>query len=316
MVVASFAGWWHFAVLAAEPVGAAGQVKGVSTDSVQTTDLSLALYPTLKVPINFKVAAKEYVLFNPESGKFLLESSFMEPVPIASTTKYMTAYLTMKYDKPDDVVTISQEAATRPQPSSLMGITGGQKITVLNLLRGALMVSGNDAAYALAEYTGGILVHDQNVTSEAKVARFVTEMNTTASNLFLTQTKYTDPTGFDDLGRSTAKDLAKLASVVNQDPLIQQIIGTPLITVYDVNNLYRFDLRNSDRFTSDFLYDGNIGGKTGFTYDAGHCLINAAQRNGHTLIVVVLHTDQDTTDASANVARQIIDLGFNQTVWY
>ena len=85
--------------------------------------------------------------------------------------------------------------------------------------------------------------------------------------------------------------------------------------MYGDNGRFRYDLRNSDRLVTDYQYEGAIGGKTGYTPAAGHCLVGAATRDGHTFIAVVLHTDSDTNDASAVEARKLLDLGFNQVSW-
>lgn len=283
------------------------EVKGVTTEAdVAPTQPSLAPYPITASPV-YSINAKEYALYNPESGKLLLQSSTMEPVPIASTTKLMTTTIVSHIGKMDDLLTISPEAAT--QTGSLMNLTTGEEITVQNLLYGALLVSGNDAAYALAEYGGGLLLNNPNATSEARIARFVKEMNSQAADLHMENTHYLDPVGLNDGGHSTAFDLAKLASQVIENPILKKIIATSDITVGS------HVLHNSDRLLSDAPYDGILGGKTGFTPDAGHCLVAAARRGNETLIAVILHTDADNTEASAIEARKLLDAGFTSTHW-
>jgi D-alanyl-D-alanine carboxypeptidase len=196
-----------------------------------------------------------------------------------------------------------------------MGALAGQRFTVEHLLYASMLVSGNDAAQALAEYGGGLLLKDTDASVEAKTARFVEEMNATARRLGLKDTQYKDPVGLDDLGRSTALDLAKLAGSLNQDPILSRMIGTATITVTDQSGRAGFDLKNSNRLIAEYDYPGSLGGKTGFTPDAGHCLISSAKRDGHTLTAVILKTSDEKNEASAVEARKLLDLGFSLTSW-
>jgi D-alanyl-D-alanine carboxypeptidase (penicillin-binding protein 5/6) len=304
---------WGITVWAASSPVSNLSVKGASTDTVLSKSQMLSNYPVQIKELPSPINAREYSLYNPESGKYLAHSAVMDQVPIASTTKLMTTYIVAKHGNLQDVVTISSEAAT--QTGSLMGIATGEKLRIHDLLQGALMVSGNDAVYALAEKVGGDLLGNPQAPSMDKVQRFVGEMNKEASILHMQNTKYQDPAGLNDKGHSTADDLAKIASFVNEEPTLQKIIATSDATVIDQRGLYRHDLHNSNRLLTDFKYDGVLGGKTGFTYDAGHCLISSARRNGITLIGVVLHTDLDTADASANEVRKLLDFGFSSFRW-
>jgi len=305
------------------------QVKGASTDATITlanaeptptpTPLAtpkLTAYPSVLPAASSHVLAQQYVLFDVDSGRAIVKSSdVLPPVPIASTTKLMTAHLASKYGNLDDITIVSYDAAHQDSAGSMMGIHQNEKISIRNLLDGMLLVSGNDAAHAVAEYIGGILLDNPSASAADKTARFVTEMNAEAARLYMTQTHYMDPAGFNDEGRSTALDLAKIASIDLADPLIQPIMNTPgFITIYSKSG-YRYDLHDSDRLISDAPYAGTIGGKTGFTYEAGHCLVTGAKQGGHTLIAVILHTNSDDTNASANEARKLLDYGFNNTVW-
>lgn len=297
-----------------------GQVKGISTEYLQpllssSTDLDLTPYPDFS-PADFpKIYAGEYTLYNPESGKVLVQSSSETPVAIASTTKLMTTHLVAKIGNLDDVITISDSAVNRPIDSSLMGIHAGETMTVRNLLYGALLVSGNDAAEALAEYAGGILLKNPYASSTEKVVRFVTEMNAEANRLKMVDTHYVDAIGYDDNGRSSALDIAKLTSVDLEQKDLTTIMTTAEKTVYDQTGTFRYDLRNSDRMVTDYSYAGMLAGKTGFTLKAGHCLATAARRNGITLVAVILHTDSNTNEASAIENRKLLDAGFNLIHW-
>ena len=299
-------GWVSMLFVGSRSVQAQG-VLGASTDgTVATAPLP---YPVRtgsdRDPL---IQAHHYALYNPQSGKLLLSSDAETPAPIASTTKLMTTFIVAEHGNLSDVLTISKEAAS--QPGSIMGLKSGERITVENVLLGTLMVSGNDGAMALAEYVGGILLGDPTAPRETRVTRLIEEMNRTATNLGMSQTHYLDPAGLNDDGHSSALDLAKLAHYALEHPTIKSIIGTAVTTVYSEGGGTRHDLRNSNRLVADYNYQGIIGGKTGFTPAAGHCLITAAERNGIKLIAVVLNTYQYTNEASAVEARKLLDWGF------
>jgi len=303
-----------FAVWNTSTPGVADAVAGVSTTSLTPDPTpSLAPYPVFNAPANPDILAKEYTLYNPNSGKTLLASSTMSPVPIASTTKLMTVYLVASADTAelDTYFTITQAAVDQPTDASVMGLVIGEKITMRSLLYGTLLVSGGDAAYMLAEIRGGELLGDPNATSQQKITRFLQAMNTEAAALHMDHTHYTDPTGYDATTMSTADDLAKIMYLDSQNSTLQGIIHTSDITVTSEDGYTSHVLHNSNRLLADAAYPGMIGGKTGFTDEAGHCLTAVATRNGITLVVVILNTSYDTADASADEARKLLDIGFN-----
>ncbi len=305
-VILATGAWVGLAMLGSRPVQG-DQVLAASTDLAQAAP-SLLPYPVQIGDAKLLINAHHYALYNPESGKIVAGKEEDVESPIASTTKMMTTFIVARIGDVADTVTISQEAGT--QIGSVMGLRPGEHIVIHNLLEGALMVSGNDAAMALAEYGGGILLGNPDAPHDLRVARFVTEMNTMAKKLGMEHTHYMDPAGLNDEGHSTALDLAKLTSHSSENPIIRKIIGTATDTVTNVEGNIRHDLRNSNRLVSDYLYDGVIGGKTGFTPTAGHCLISAATRNGMELIAVVLNTYSNANDASAIEVKKLLDWGF------
>ena len=134
------------------------------------------------------INARSYALYNIESGKILVSHNGDQQVPIASTTKLMTAHLVMKYGTLTDVATASQYAIE--QGGSVMGLLKNEKMTVHELLYGLLLPSGNDAAHTLAEYVGRKLLKNDQATAEDATSRFVAEMNSEASRLNLLHTHY------------------------------------------------------------------------------------------------------------------------------
>jgi D-alanyl-D-alanine carboxypeptidase len=300
------AGWLFLALEGSEKI-APESVLGAST-AVATAAPTPKPYPVALTTTEPVVRSNAYALYELESGKMLSSRAGTTPLAVASTTKLMTALIATRSGLLDTETVISDLAASQ-QPSS-MELRRGERITLRNLLRGALLVSGNDAAYALGEEVGKHLNHGADAGSAGNVARFVQEMNITAQQLGLQDTRFNDPAGLDDTGHSTPLDLAKLTGEVLRMSEITSILQTPEMTVYSSNNGIRHDLRSSNRLVTEYLYSGALGGKTGYTEQAGHCLITAASRNGMTLVAVVLHTWSDTKDASALEVRKLLDWGF------
>ena len=303
--------WSGSVFLQSLPVEAAA-VAGASTESQSVATAKLLPYP-LAATVPPVIGATHYALLDATSGKLVVQQDAFREVPIASTTKLMTAHIVSQVGKLSDILTVSAQAAG--QDGSLAHLVEGEKLRVTDTLHSLLLVSGNDAAHALAEYAGGLLLRAPGASPEEKTARFVDEMNAEAVRLHMTQTHYVDPAGFMDEGHSSAADVAKIASVDLNDSTIQPIMNTALYTAVDVRGWYRHDLRNSDRLIADAPLEGTIGGKTGFTLGAGHCLVSAAKRGGHTLVAVILNTDLSDVDASAREARKLLEYGFSSVTW-
>ena len=315
-VVAAVAiGSWSLSGLMGVSGTVFAQVKGAASDGVLLTQAppSLEAYasaPSRKTP---EIPALQFALYAPQSGQVIVSSKQLQSIPIASTTKLMTSHLVSKYGKLEDSTTVSTTAASIN--GSLSNLQAGETISVKNLLYCLLLVSGNDAAHALAEYVGGVLLGSQSLADDAKTTRFVQAMNDEAALLHLDHTHYLDPAGLDDEGHSNAVDLAKVASLDIADRKLQPIMDTADNTVTDTSGAITHVLHNSDRLVSEYQYAGSLGGKTGFTPAAGHCLMSSAKRDGHTLIAVILNTYSYTNDASALATKKLLDWGFENVSW-
>jgi len=179
-----------------------------------------------------------------------------------------------------------------------MGLHPGDELTLEAALYGLLLASGNDAAMVIARNLSAL----PGDTPEAAVARFVRQMNLVAQRLGLEHTTFRNPHGLDEPGHlTTAHDLARLTRAVLQRPELRRILETP---AYSDGT---FSVRTTNRLLGN--YPGLIGGKTGITDAAGYSLIEAAQRDGHTVIVVVLGS---THEAWYDDAVKLLDYGFEQ----
>jgi D-alanyl-D-alanine carboxypeptidase (penicillin-binding protein 5/6) len=237
--------------------------------------------PSAELP---KVEAAAAALADLDSGRVLFEAGTEEPLPIASLTKIMTALLVIEGTRPTEPVTVSDEAAG--QTGAELGLQPGEQLTVQDLLTALLLQSANDAAVALAEHVSG------------SVDSFVGLMNARAQDLGMTDTEFRSPSGLDDTGRSTTRDLLILASEAFLDATFAGIASTRFATVPAEDGEAR-KLQNRNALL--WLYEGAIGGKTGYTGAAGFCLVAAAERDGLRLAAVVMGAQEQAFDEGAEL---------------
>ncbi len=248
------------------------------------------------------IATRSAYLVDVASGYPLFELAADEAVPIASTTKLMTAVVVVESYQLSDVIEVSQTAASTI--GSEIALMPGEKITVEALLKALLIQSGNDAALALAEPMG--------------LEQFVEAMNRKAAQLGLTKTEYKDPAGLDDAGRSSARDLAIVAAYALRHPAIAGIVRLPEATIQSVDGQLQHHVKNSNRLIlpdSPFFLPEATGLKTGYTPDASHCLVASAKYHGRTIVSVILGTVEQTAEASAKESRRLLTWGFEVFEW-
>lgn len=242
---------------------------------------------------DFEVSAEGVVVLDIDSGVYLYKRNEEEVLSPASTTKILTALVVLDSFNLDDVVTVKSVVNSGQR----MGLVPGERITVENLLFGALIHSGNDAAWALADhYPGG---------TEA----FVKAMNAKAHQLNLMKSTFTNPVGFDDPGhKMTPIDLARLGSVALGNKTIAKMVAIPQITVSDVTHTYFHPLTNVNQLLGKIPGVGGI--KTGWTQEAGENLITLVEREGHRVIIVVLKSADRFADTT-----YLIDWIFSNYEW-
>lgn len=243
------------------------------------------------------VCAKSAVVICADDGRVLYEKNSHEKRPIASTTKIMTALLTLEAAaRSDDVVQITPEMV-RVEGSS-MGLKAGDKLTLSALAQGMLTVSGNDAANSAAIAVGG------------SIPKFLELMNQKAKQLGLSETHFASPSGLDQEGHySTANDLAKLTVAALKNPEFASIVSQKKIQVHFCDPDRTVTYTNHNKLLS--MYEGCIGVKTGYTKKSGRCLVSAAERNGVRLIAVTLCDPDDWNDHA-----QLLDYGFSCVTRY
>ena len=245
----------------------------------------VVLLCALCVPASGAVSAQGAVVMDADTGAVLFEQNADARLPMASTTKIMTALVALSEGDLDRTYTVKAEYAQ--VEGSSMYLREGETLTLRDTLYGLMLESGNDGAVANAGECGG---YDA----------FIRKMNDKAAALGLTDTHFDNPNGLpSDTHYTTARELAKITAAALRDPVFRQIVSTQSYTVGERT------LSNHNRLLS--MYDGAIGVKTGYTRAAGRCLVSAAERNGRTLIAVTLNDPNDWSDH-----MQMLDAGFAQ----
>lgn len=218
-------------------------------------------------------SARSAILMERETGKVLLAHNERERLPMASTTKVMTALMTLEYGRLDEVVTVGRNAYGVPGTSIYLNL--GEKITLRDLLYGLMLASGNDAAMAIAEHIGG------------DVETFCRMMTERAAQLGCTDTVFLTPHGLPKDGHfTTAYDLALIAQEAMKHELFREIVSTRRASIPWEGRSYQRILNNKNKLLS--TYEGATGIKTGYTKAAGRCLVFGAKRDGLEVIGVVL----------------------------
>lgn len=236
------------------------------------------------------IGAEAACLLNVQNKQFLFENNADSIMYPASTTKIITLLVALERGDLDSLVTVSA-AAAGCEGSSLY-LDAGDKLTLRNLLYGMMLVSGNDAAEAVAEHVGG------------STDEFVKLMNIEAKRIGATMTHFSNPHGLPDPGNhyTTAHDLALITAYAYAVPEFREIVSHARKQIYFANGHSR-EVYNTNRLLK--YYDGANGVKTGFTNDAGYCLVAGAKRDGVQLIAVILNSDSRWDDAA-----NMLDYGF------
>lgn len=232
--------------------------------------LCLVLIPKAEA---LDISAKAAIVVNAATGEVIYSQNPNLKLPMASTTKIMTALLLCENADLEEFVTTTKEMVT--VEGSSMGLLEGDKVSYKALLYGMMLPSGNDAATTTAIALGGSL------------EKFALMMNQKARELSMDNTNFVTPSGLDAENHySTAADMAKLAVYAMKNPTFREAAGTKSIRVEYGNPPYSRRLYGHNKILE--IYDGGIGIKTGYTSKSGKCLVSAASRNGVEVIAVTL----------------------------
>jgi D-alanyl-D-alanine carboxypeptidase (penicillin-binding protein 5/6) len=237
------------------------------------------------------VSAEAAILMVANSKEVLYEKNAHGYMYPASTTKIMTLLVALEHGNPKSIVTVDPSIVGTE--GSSLELEAGDKLTLHDLLAGMMAVSGNDAAEETAEYIGG--------SREG----FIAMMNETAQRIGAVNTHFSNPHGLPDpVGHyTTAYDLGLITATAFQRPDFIQYISKPKVGIKFLNTGKWRTVNSTNKFLKRYV--GANGVKTGFTNDAGDCLVASAKRNGVQLIAVLLNDDYRWEDA-----QKLLDYGF------
>lgn len=261
--------------------------------SVLTLILIAMLLVATAVPVHAEpsISAESAILMDADSGRVLYQKNAFVRMPMASTTKIMTAIVAIELCDIKETVTVSEQAVG--VEGSSVYLYPEEKLTLEELIYALLLESANDAAAAIAIHVAG------------SVDSFSALMNQKAEALGLTGTHFVNPHGLDhEDHHTTAYDLAKLTAYALKNEAFRRICGTVRKTIPLKGDEGTRVLINHNKMLS--RYDGAIGVKTGFTKKSGRCLVSAAERDGLTLIAVTLSAPDDWNDHGA-----MLNFGFD-----
>lgn len=262
--------------------------------SYHIPDLPVTYYPVNDGTSVPSLTARAIVIQDAESKTLLYSKHPDSQMLPASTTKIMTALVALDYYHLDQQLTVRNEDRA---VGSTMELVKGEVITVESLLYGLLVDSGNDAALTLAENLPG------------GYEAFVAAMNAKARAYHLDSTTYRNVSGVESYGHfTTARDLAILASIAVNNPVINRIMQTKNITITDVSGEIVHQLVSTNELLGEV--PGLMGLKTGWTQNAGECLVSYLERDGRRVVIVILGSADRFGET-----KQLVDWVYSHHTW-
>jgi len=256
-------------------------INSIEFENYVQKELQAHAYPLVQVGHRVDISAKAYIVYEKDSRVILASKAENLRFSPASTIKIMSALVALEQYPIDTILTVRNLDVG---DGSVMKLYNNERITVENLLYGLMLPSGNDAAQTLARnYPGG---------QDA----FIGRMNQKARDMAMTNSRFVDPSGYEDSNYTSAFDLARLASFALENKTFSEIVGTEYKIVFDANNKYAHELINLNRL----LYlEGVTGVKTGYTNEAGGVLVTSIVYKDKTFVIVVLKSEDRFADSES-----------------
>ena len=237
------------------------------------------------------ISAECAVLINADNNDIIFSKNHLKRHSMASTTKIMTSLIAIESGKLQNEITVTDDMLKVEGTS--MGLKSGDKVSLLELVYGMMLASGNDSANATAVYLGG------------NIELFADIMNKYASKIGMTGTNFVTPSGLDDKNHySTAYDMALLGATAVKNPLFLSICSDKSESLTYGNPPYSRKLYNHNKLLD--RYDYALGIKTGFTKKSGRCLVSYAENESKRLVAVTLNAPDDWNDHA-----KMLDYGFD-----
>lgn len=278
------------------------QIQNAEDTSETTTEAPSDIKNYAEEGYELTINSRAAILIDANTGAVIYEKNAHEKLYPASITKVLTAYIACSEGNFDDTLTLSQTAYDgKGEGGSSIGLVPGEQINFEDGLYAVMLESANEVCMAIAEHMSG--------TTEA----FVEKMNEVAASIGCTESNFANPHGFhDDNHYTTCYDMSLIAkqAITNED--FNQIWGTISYQIPATNmNVTRY-LNNKDKMitpTSEYYYPDLLGGKTGFTDEAGNTLVSYAERDGASLICVVMKADGYNNSYTDSI--NLLDYGFS-----
>ncbi|MCL5057006.1 MAG: D-alanyl-D-alanine carboxypeptidase [Actinobacteria bacterium] len=242
-----------------------------------------------------RISAASAILMDAGTGQVIYDHHGFKRREPASLTKIMTAIIALEYGHPEEIVLIGREPAGISVGQELR-LNRGDRLSLENLIKAALLYSANDSTVAIAQHVAG------------NEERFIDLMNTKALILGALDTRFANTNGYHHPNHyTTAHDLAVITRYALANSDFAGIVRLPRATIYWADGKKEKPVENTNSLVRENSYEGIMGVKTGTTIRAGNCLVAAAGRNGRTLIAVILHSRDRYRDAV-----ELLNYGFSQ----
>ena len=256
--------------------------------------------PAAEWPVPPEITSEAAVVIEASTGSVLYNKSAYEAFYPASTTKLMTSLLAIEQCPLSDMVTCSRASVESiGWDSSRIGLVAGETIDMENALYAILLASANEVSYAVAEHIGGT------------IENFVSMMNRRAADLGCVNTNFVNPHGLDNEAHiSCPYDLALIARKAMEYTTFRRVSGSYNHKIPETNKNEARWISNTHPFIKkNVVYEGVFAGKTGSTSKAGNCLVTCAEKNGITLICVIMKAPDSNTVYNETV--RLLDYAFN-----
>ncbi|MBS4205711.1 D-alanyl-D-alanine carboxypeptidase family protein [Lederbergia citrea] len=267
--------------------------------------IKMAVIKSVDHPTAVGISGEAALVMDAETGKVILSKNEKAKMYPASTTKLLTALVVLDESSPEEQLKVGNEVSYSQEGEARAGLFEGQILTVGDALGAMLLPSGNDAARSLAIYIARKNSGNPSMGVEEGIAYFSDLMNAKAKEIGATHSHFSNPHGLHNENHySTAEDLALIAMEASKHETIKSIVGSEYFTTKTNTYENRNKLVNHN---SEYYYQAATGMKTGFTDQAGYCLVTSAERDGHELIAVVLNSGKESIWSDSITA---LDYGF------
>lgn len=252
--------------------------------------------PNVSIP---KLNADRFFIYDTRFEDFLyINCEISKAIYPASTTKLFTTYVALRYLKPDTIVTVGSELSYVASDASVAGFQAGDKVSAEALAYAALLPSGCDASYILAAAAGRAILEDQSASAKKAINAFMDACNRMAEKLGMENTNFVTPDGYHhSKHRISMQAYSIIARLCLEDQTIGNIVCSPKATIRYTNSrgsTRTLELKNTNKNiqpSSEYYNPYAIGLKTGYTSEAGYCLLTAYKIDGRYIIIGVFGCD-------------------------